>query len=66
MFQLTLADTYNGPQGLVKATAIIYACVATKFSMAGKTGDFKTPEMDFEAYDPGTGVIAHLSASTQS
>ena len=66
VFQLNLLDLFNGPQGLVKKTLILYSCIATKYSEGGKSGDFKIPEMDFQAFDPGTGTVFDWASNVVS
>lgn len=65
-FQVTLEDAYQSPTGLKKSVLILYACIAEKLNLAGKTGDFKQPELDFSAIDPGTGVVFDWSFNEAS
>ena len=58
-FALTPVTTGGAPR--VTAFAIsesaLSAVKSARDPFAGKTGDFKQPEMDFEAFDPGTGNV---------
>lgn len=60
-FQITMEDVFNGPTGLQKKTLVLYYAIASNYNEAGKNGDFKSPELDCEAGDPGTGIIATYS-----
>jgi hypothetical protein len=60
-FQITMEDVFNGPTGLQKKTLVLNYAIGTSYNESGKNGDFKSPELDFEAGDPGTGIIATYS-----
>jgi hypothetical protein len=42
-------------------TLVLNQCVSNKLSMGTKLEDFEVPEMDFQAMDPGTGIIGSYS-----
>lgn len=65
-FQITMQDVYNSPLGIKKKTAVIYAAIGTKYSESGKSGDWKQPELEWEAIDNGSGVIADISLNENS
>ena len=42
-------------------TLVLNQCISNKLSMGTKLEDFLVPEMDFQAMDPGNGIIGSYS-----
>ena len=66
VFQLQLHDGYNGATGLKVSDLTLYACVSDKLNLPGKSTEFKVPELDFEAFDPGNGTVMNWSMNEVS
>ena len=62
-FRLVLEKAFNGPSGLVRDGRIIYAAQATGITEGGKSGEFDTVEIDWEAVPDALGNVQKRSVN---